>query len=146
MSVTPEKPYADKAIAKMQKAAQGAMLGVKDITAVTAGAVYSVELTLAEVQSSSKLRTCKFTGVVSHAKLGSFGFLKDGNTSSVAISTDEADDVLFIISDAIPKIMKARVFPAIIEHLGKNPPTGSARPGKPPAAKPPAATGHAKRR
>jgi len=123
----------------MQKAAEGATLGVKDITAVSAGAAYRVELTLAQVQSSTKLRTCKFTGVISHAKLGSFGFLKDGNTSSIAISNDEADDVLFIISDAVPKIMKARVFPAIKEHLAKHPPAGSATPGKPPAGK---AAGH----
>lgn len=121
MSHTPDKPYAAKAKARMQAAAEKAIKGAANFQVAAAGKpAYGVSMTLSEILVSSKSLTCKFSGVVVSPSGTAFG-LNLSATSTVGITDDEQGDVLFCIDDAVPKMLLTKAVPAIKEHKGKNP-------------------------
>jgi hypothetical protein len=121
MSCTPDKPYAAKAKARMQAAAEKAIRGVANVQVAPPGKpAYSVSMTLSEIVDSTKARTCKFSGVVSTPAGTAFG-LNLRATSSTGITEDEEGDVLFCIDDAVPKMLLNNAVPAVKDHKAKNP-------------------------
>jgi hypothetical protein len=133
MTFVPKKDYAKRATDRMTAAAQNSLRGATDFELVAADkSGYGVAIKLSEILITEKSLTCNFKGDVADPGGFMFGLNLTGH-SATAPTSDEAGDVMAIIDDAIPKMMKVRVLPAVKDAVKTNPGGGAPKHGSPPA-------------